>query len=165
MNDSPAGMDQGYDADDIASEMDLQLLDSLSDILNARAPQLMPPPEAVDDLLVGVQSLVEQVVKADDLDRDFRTFLLNHLAGIETALRTVRIRGQRGLDEVVGRVVNDATRQRTTWIRFLDHEFFQSFQRILSGIRQIATMSNDVAQIAANTQQILGLPGSEEEAN
>jgi hypothetical protein len=45
MNDSPAGMDQGYDADDIASEMDLQLLDSLSDILNARAPQLMPPPK------------------------------------------------------------------------------------------------------------------------
>jgi len=158
INDPPVRFGESYKPTDITRIDDLHLLLGLSDVLNARSPQILPPIDAVEDLLGRVQDLLQQVLNADDLDPQFRLFLLNHLAAIENALRVVRIRGQRGLDEVIGRVIDDATRRRGAWARFTDSALFGSFRSIFGALTRLATASDDIAKIEGNTRTLLGLP-------
>jgi hypothetical protein len=159
INDPPARSGSGFKPEQVCTEDSLQVLSSFADILNARAPEIEPSPEAVDDLLLRVTELVEAVTRSDDLSPAFRMFLLRQLAAFDNALRTVRIRGQRGLDEVLGRVMYDANRQKTAWSNFTNHQLFNKFKLLLKALTMLATASDDIAKITSNVQEMYELEG------
>jgi hypothetical protein len=148
-----------FDPNEVASEDELSMLSGLADILNYRIPEEEAAPEKVDELIDSTNILINEVTAADDLDPDLRVFLLRHLAHVMDALRTVRIRGQRGVDEVLGNLVIDSRLSPSVWQRVKSWPSWGKVQTVIKGLSMIARAKDDITQIASFTEELLQIEG------
>jgi hypothetical protein len=82
-----------------------------SSLLHRRSPEPVLPEEVAADLLGRVHALISEVLAADDLDRETKAWVVERLSEVERALRDVEIRGHRGVEESVDRLVGGLRRK------------------------------------------------------
>lgn len=155
----PSAQGNPYDAVQVITDAEIDHLSSLADLLDARRPEVQPDPTAIEDLMNRVNDLRDQIIADDALDQDLRFFLSDKLGEIADALITVRIRGGRGIDEVLGRVLMDASRSPGLWERVQESNFWQPFRMILDLLNKAAGATGQVAEIADNVDKIRQLGG------
>ena len=82
-----------------------------SSLLHRRSAEPVLSEEVTADLLARVHGLISDVLAADDLDRETKAWIGDRLSEVERALRDVEIRGHRGVDESVDRLVGGLRRK------------------------------------------------------
>jgi hypothetical protein len=82
-----------------------------SSLLHRRSPEPVLSEDVAADLLDRVHALISEVLAADDLDRETKAWIVERLSEVERALRDVEIRGHRGVEESVDRLVGGLRRK------------------------------------------------------
>ncbi len=82
-----------------------------SSLLHRRSPEPVLSEEVAADLLARVHVLISEVLAVDDLDRETKAWIVERLSEVERALRDVEIRGHRGVEESVDRLVGGLRRK------------------------------------------------------
>jgi hypothetical protein len=82
-----------------------------SSLLHRRSPEPVLSEDVAGDLLGRVHALISEVLAADDLDRETKAWIVERLSEVERALRDVEIRGHRGVEEAVDRLVGGLRRK------------------------------------------------------
>jgi hypothetical protein len=147
-------------AEDIISQASLDVLASLADILHVQGVRSGVSDDAIvaaDSLLGEVSSLINQVLSLEDLDANFRTFLLEQLSKIESAIRQFRLRGYTALDEIVGKIQGDAVRRPGRWLNFAEQSMWKRFTSVLRSVTLLRHGSQDATELAENTKKLLEL--------
>jgi hypothetical protein len=122
-----------------------------SSILHRRSPEAFVAVEQRTRLIEKVDSLIADVDAADDLDRDVRGFVSEHLGRIRDALRnspyngTARVR--REVDEFLGTMVT----KRTLWQR-LTNEKVQAVVLLLAVIDSVLSIGASTLQLMAHEE-------------
>jgi len=146
----------------LASQGAMDVLASLADVLHGlgvRSGATTTAKLAAEELVSRVTSLIADVLAQDDLDADFRAFLLEHLREVEDALRRFCLRGYREIDEVIGKVHGDALRTPSRWAAFVHYPIWKEFAAVLGGLNLLRRGSGDVSEIAENAKALLELTG------
>lgn len=82
-----------------------------SSLLHRRDAEPVLAEDVAADLLSRVHDLIREVLAADDLDRETKAWIVERLAEVERALRDLNIRGHRGVEESVDRLVGGLRRR------------------------------------------------------
>lgn len=82
-----------------------------SSLLHRRSPEPVLSEEVAADLQSRVHELIREVLATEDLDRQTKAWIVERLSEVERALRDVEIRGHRGVEEAVDRLVGGLRRK------------------------------------------------------
>lgn len=152
---SPAsGQGNPYDAVEVITDAEIDHLSGLADVLDARRPEVDPSPESVDGLLAAMTDLRTMVVQEEEIDGDLRLFLVDHLSAMISALIVVRVRGVQGVEQVLGRVVVNASTKPAVWERIKSSKFWTPFSGLLNLMSKLAGATEQAAQIAESVDKI-----------
>jgi hypothetical protein len=150
-----------YEAEDFVTQAAMDVLATLADILHGlgvRSGVSNAAKEAADTLLTEVTELINTVLSLDDIDPDFRTFLLEHLSEIEGALRRFYLRGYREVDAVIGKIIGDAVRNPGRWATFVEHPIWEPFKSVFRTLNLLSRGSQDAMELSENAKKLLELP-------
>ncbi|GAA1587127.1 hypothetical protein [Kribbella karoonensis] len=118
-----------------------------SSILHRRSPEPFVAVEQRQRLIENVDALIAEVNAADDLDREVRGFVVEHLARIRDAIRNSPYNGtepiRREVDEFLGTLVS----KRTFWQRLTE-------DKVLAVVTLLAIVDS-ILSIGASTLQLM----------
>lgn len=147
-------------AEKFVSQAAMDVLATLADILHGlgvRSGVSSAAKEAADTLLAEVTELINEVLLLEEMDADFRIFLLGHLSAIEGALRRFHLRGYREVDAVIGKLLGDAVRSPNRWAGFVEHPIWKPFRSVLRALNLLSSGSQDATELAENARKLFEL--------
>jgi hypothetical protein len=125
----------------------LYALRTCSYMLAQRGYQAKLPKEDLDTIREQIQRLVTKIMKAEQLDVDFREFLLKHLRMLENAIIDYRLRGVEGIVESLERALGEMALRPDVRANMQATEAGESLWTILSRVSSVVSIVSNTLKI------------------
>jgi hypothetical protein len=123
-------------------------LEHCSSLLHIQCPERVPDTATLDGIRQSLSELVEEVIRAKDLDQELQSFLFDHLSEMLRAMQDFRFRGVKPLEQATQRAVGNCVVRHDIAENATKHSLGKRFFELLSRLLVVLSVAHTGYQLA-----------------